>query len=112
MRQNNVFVSVRDFPKCSCHDTLDAGRGSDAGDMTANVKIVRKIRATDFILLLRCSRTDRLRQAGPVMSDCKPRADPGLACSRMVGRHDNHGDTAWVYPPMEHLGCSPTRPIV
>ena len=33
--------------------------------------------------------TRRLRQAGPVVSDCQPVSDPGLACSRMV-RHPVH----------------------
>src|SRR6266567_773975 len=31
-------------------------------------------------------RTSRLRHAGPTASDCQPRRDPGVACSRYVGR--------------------------
>ncbi len=30
--------------------------------------------------------TSRLRHAGPMMFDCEPRRDPGVACSRFVGR--------------------------
>jgi len=34
----------------------------------------------------RFSSTTRLRQAGPMMNNCKQKREPGLACSRMVGR--------------------------
>ena len=40
----------------------------------------------------RC-RTVRLRQAGAVMSDCQPRGDPGLACSRIVKRSHSEPTT-------------------
>jgi hypothetical protein len=34
--------------------------------------------------------TLRLRHAGPMMSDCQPRRDPGVACSRLVGPLKTH----------------------
>jgi hypothetical protein len=45
---------------------------------------------------VRSGLTSRLRHAGPMMSDCQPRHDPGVACSRFVGSRvlcqlDNHG---------------------
>jgi len=38
------------------------------------------------MLYMTFSLTDPFRQAGQLMSDCQPRRDPGLACSRMVRR--------------------------
>ena len=37
--------------------------------------------------------TSRLRHAGPMVSDCQQRRDPGVACSRLVGRFVN---AAWI----------------
>src|SRR5260370_26923548 len=49
MRQNNVFVSERDSPKCSFQVTFEAGRASEADDNATNESVASRIRARDFI---------------------------------------------------------------
>src|SRR5438105_1013720 len=56
--------------------------------------ILRCLRFSDIEFVL----TARLSQAGPVVSDCKLRADPGLGCSRMVSFWDSHRALVQVAP--------------
>jgi len=49
MRQNNMFVSERDSPKCSLQVTFEAGKGSEAEDKASNKNATSTMRARDFI---------------------------------------------------------------
>jgi len=86
----NAVVVVNGAALCHKRRHLPFGnhRHHDAGSQDCNGASLHKASVS--------GRTDRLRQAGAKVFDCKQRRDPGLAWSRMVGRTSGHLERIWT----------------
>src|ERR1017187_7865653 len=88
MRQNKVFVSTPDCPKCSFQVTLEAGRGSEAEHKPANERTASSIKARDFMPYAAerpTSNTAELRHLKTKDSMVKLNAPSAVVCKELLG---------------------------